>query len=69
MFPTAEKYRINGQKNSRNTRYYYIDGKRLIVQEIAERANCHIDKARKFLNQYNMPPEKFIKLMLENKNK
>lgn len=67
MFPTNEKYRINGHRNSRRTRYYLVGNERLTAKEIADHVGCHVDKARTFLNKYNMPPEKFIKLMLENK--
>ena len=67
MFPSDEKYRINGIKNSSKTRYYQVGNERLTAKDIAERANCHVDKTRTYLNKYNMPPEKFIKLMLKNK--
>lgn len=63
MFPTKEKYRINGKKNSCNTRYYYLDEKRVTAKDIAGIVQCDVNKARLFLNQYDMPPEKFVKMM------
>jgi len=63
MFPVNEKYRRNGQKNSSTTRYYPVGNEQLTAKEIATQVGCHVDKVRTFLNKYNMPPEKFIKLM------
>ncbi len=64
MFPYGKvKSRTNGHRNALRTRYYLVGNERLTAKEIAERVDCHVDKARTFLNKYNMPPEKFIKLM------
>lgn len=68
MFPLNEKYRINGHKNSNRTVYYNLDGKKITAQEISDLVNCDVNKARLFLNKYNMPPEKFVKLMTREKD-
>ncbi len=58
-----ESSKQRGRKAFLRTYKYQLNGKLITAQEVADLAKCTLAKAQKYLGQYAMPAEKFIKLM------